>query len=286
MAYCRQCGREASAGESFCRSCGAKLSLDRIGSYQPAPPPDARESDLALFVGKNADKYLPAFQKFTLGGADSFTATWHWPAFFFSFWWTLYRKLYGWTLLVILLSCIPYVGFLAMIASGVSAKYIYYKHAKKKLLELKSLHVSEVERAAAVARAGGVNNVAVIVIPLMAIAIIAILAAIAIPQFVGYRQRAFDLKAKQEIQDACSRGIALFAAKPDISEITPDDLLNAGLVRSPEVELMLLDGRRNTFGLSAKHKRGRTLYITDRNCFLTEEKLPESGESGKEQTKF
>jgi zinc-ribbon domain len=283
MAYCRQCGKEAGAGELFCRQCGAKLSPDRTGSYRSAPPSDVKESDLALFVGKNADKYLPAFQKFTLEGADSFAASWHWPAFFFTFWWTLYRKLYGWAILVILLSCIPYMGFLAMIAFGVSAKYIYYKHAKKKLLELESLHVSEVERAAAVARAGGVNNVAVILVPLAAIAIIGILAAIAIPQFVGYRQRAFDLKAKREIQDACARGIALFAAKPDISEITPDDLLNAGLVRSPEVELMLIDGRKDTFGLSAKHERGSKLYITDRNCSLTEEEKPESGE---EPTKF
>jgi hypothetical protein len=283
MPYCRQCGKEVNAGETFCRFCGAKLSPVQAGPQNPYSSSAVREEELALFVGKNAEKYLGKFRKFSRNGEDSFVTTWHWPAFFFSFWWTLYRKLYGWALLVLFLGFVPYLGFLVMIAFGMSANYIYYQHAKKKLIEVKSLPSSEVERAAAVARAGGVNNVAVVLAPIAVIAILVILVAIAVPQFVSYRQRSFDLKAKHEIQDACARGIAFFAARPEIAEIAPEDFLDAGLVRSPEVELMLLDGRRETFSLSAKHKKGGKLYLTDKQCTLTEEK--QTRDSG-EQTKF
>jgi len=283
MPYCRQCGKEVNAGETFCRFCGAKLSPAQSGSENRYSSSTVREEDLALFVGKNAEKYLGKFQKFTRDGEDSFATTWHWPAFFFSFWWTLYRKLYGWAILVLFLGCVPYLGFLVMIAFGMSANYIYYRHAKKKLLEVKSLPASEVERTAAVARAGGVNNVAVVLVPIAVIAIFAILAAIAIPHYVSYRQRSFDLKAKHEIQDACARGIAFFADRPEITEIAPEDFLDAGLVRSPDVELMLLDGRRETFSLSAKHKKGRKLYFTDKQCTLTEERRTTDSV---DQTKF
>ncbi|HUI44906.1 MAG TPA: zinc-ribbon domain-containing protein [Nitrospirota bacterium] len=283
MPYCRQCGKEVNAGEIFCRFCGAKLSPAQAGSQNPSSSSAAREEDLALFIGKNAEKYLIKFRKFAKNGEDSFVTTWHWPAFFFSFWWTLYRKLYGWALLVLFLGCVPYLGFLVMIAFGMSANYIYYRHAKKKLIEVKSLSASEVERAVAVARAGGVNNVAVVLVPIAVIALLGILAAVAIPQFVSYRQRSFDLKAKHEIQDACARGIAFFAVRPEIAEIAPEDFLDAGLVRSPDVELMLLDGRRETFSLSAKHKKGRKLYLTDNQCTLTEEQRSGNGE---EQTKL
>lgn len=271
MAFCKHCGKEVGAAETFCRYCGARLSFSQTGQQGPFPGAAPNSEDLAVFIGKNSDAYLTKFRKFSEGGSDSFAATWHWPAFFFSFWWMLYRKLYPWAALVLFLGCVPYVGFLAMIAFGLSANYIYYLHAKKKLLEVKALHSSEVERAAAIARAGGVNNAVVVIAPLLIVAVIGIMAAIAVPQFVKYRQRAFDAMAKQEIQDACTRGVKIFSDQPEKMEIEPDDLLYAGLVRSPKVELMLLDGRRESFGLSARHLESKKVYITDRECRLTEE---------------
>ncbi len=93
MPYCRQSGEKVNAGEIFCRFCGAKLSPFQAGSQDPLELSVVKEEDFALFVGKNAEKYLGKFRKFTQNGEDIFAATWHWPAFFFSFWWTLYRKL-------------------------------------------------------------------------------------------------------------------------------------------------------------------------------------------------
>ncbi len=194
MPYCRQCGKEVYVGEIFCRFCGSKLSPFQPGSQDSLGLPTIEEEDFALFVGKNAEKYLCKFRRFTRNGEDTFVATWHWPAFFFSFLWALYRKLYGWALVVLFLGCVPYVGLLVMIAFGISANYIYYKHAKKKLIEVKSLTPSEAERAAAVARAGGVN-IALVLAAIVAMVILGILTAAAIPQYVSYRQRSFDLKA-------------------------------------------------------------------------------------------
>jgi len=271
MAYCKQCGKDVSVGETFCRHCGAKQASAQPGAGEFRAAGEANEEDLAAFVGKNADKYLSKFRAFRQSGMDSFAASWHWPAFFFSFWWALYRKMYGWAALALFLGCVPYLGFLAMIAFGVSANYLYYKHARGKILELSTQPASPMERAATLARTGGVNNVIVVVAPLLLIVVIGIIAAIAIPSFHQYRQRAFEVQAKREIQDACSRGLSFFAAHPERTEINPEDILDAGLVRTPEVELQLLDGRREFFGLSAKHKQGKILYTTDRNCFLSEE---------------
>ncbi len=105
---------------------------------------------------------------------------WHWPAFFFSFWWTLYRKMYVWAILVLFQSIVPYVGFPMMSVFAMSADYLCYRHAKKKVLELKAQPGTEIEEAAAVARAGGTNNVVIFLVP-AGIAVIGILAAMSSP---------------------------------------------------------------------------------------------------------
>jgi hypothetical protein len=271
MAYCRQCGKEVRESEAFCRHCGAKAGMAAAASGAFGGGASASDDDLAAFIGKNADKYLAKFRLFRQGSTDSFAATWHWPAFLFTFWWSLYRKMYGWAALVLFLGCIPYVGFLSMIAFGVSGNYLYYKHAGKKMLELGAQPLSPVERTAALARSGGVNNIVVVVLPLLLIALIGIVAAIAIPQYHVYRQKAYDVQAKHEIQEACSLGLSVFASHPERMEITPEDILDAGLARTTDVDLVLLDGRKAFFGLSAKHAKGKKLYTTDKNCALNEE---------------
>jgi len=284
MAYCKQCGKEVGSSETFCRHCGARIS-SLTGPRGALSGADAGEQDLAVFIGKNAATYLAAFRKFNQNGSDSFTATWHWPAFFLNFWWLLYRKLYVWALVPLLLGCIPYVGLFTSIAFGVSANYIYYRHAKKKLLEVKAQPGSDAERTAALARAGGVNSMVVVAAPLLAVAVLGILAAIAIPQFAAYRQRAYDVTAKHEVQDACARGARVFAEHPEKTELEPDDLLHAGLVRTPDVNLMLLDGRRASFGVSGSHTKGTKVYSTDRECRLTEEvKEPAARQGGNDGT--
>lgn len=271
MTYCKECGNEVQDGEIFCRNCGARQDAASPGSGS-ASGTTVTEEELALFVGKNADKYLPKFRKFNEGGKTSFSATWNWPAFLFTFWWLIYRKMYLWAILILLTAWIPCAGLLLMIGFGMSANYLYYNHARKKLLALRTAAASEADRGAAIGRAGGVNNVAIVIVPLVIVAMLGILAAIAIPQFGVYRQKASDLQAKRELQEACSIGLKLFEENPGKREIEPDEFLYAGLVRTPEVEMTLLDGRKGSLRISAKHAKGIMWYGTDPKCFLTEER--------------
>ncbi len=230
------------------------------------------EDDLALFVGKNADRYLDKFRKFQSGRRDAFAVTWHWPAFLFPFWWMLYRKMYLWAVASVFLVFIPFVGLITRFVFGISGNYLYYQHARKKVQEMKAGPGTDEDRAAAITRAGDVNRVLLVIAPIAIVVMVAVLAAIAIPQFAMYRQKAFDTLAKREVQDACARGTGLFSARPELAQLEPEDLLNAGLMRSPEIEMMLLDGRRDSFSLSAKHFKGGTTYYTDRACVLREKR--------------
>jgi hypothetical protein len=99
---------------------------------------EVTEEDFSSFIGKNAENYIQEFRKFNVDGVDKFSWTWHWPAFFFGFWWLLYRKLYVWALIAFLLLFIPYWFFLNSFVYGAVANYIYYKHTKKKITKYKT----------------------------------------------------------------------------------------------------------------------------------------------------
>jgi len=180
--------------------------VDNTSSIPPShPPPQVTEQDFADFIGANADKYLPKFNKFSTGGSS---ITWHWAACLATFWWMLYRKLYLWTLIVFIWVAIMgelskflapswlvsslVATLLSLFLFGVSGNYIYYKHAEKKILKLKSKvkFADSSGLSAALQREGGVNQwVRVVVIIMSVISLIGICAAILIPQIVAYKNR-------------------------------------------------------------------------------------------------
>ena len=158
-----------------------------------------REEESVTFIGKHAEKYLTTFQKFHVNGGDHFSVTWHWPAFFFPFFWMVYRKLYLWAILSFIVGvtirllpleffqCLNMVGLddigtclrlfpfgflsstvgflLPMVGFGLTANYIYYKHMKKKLSALHQVQaLSDTQRAAIIVHTGGVNNIAATVV--------------------------------------------------------------------------------------------------------------------------
>jgi len=187
-------GKRAS---TTCKNCGGKIVIDSRQDDQqdnsfkfesepqmssdPESPPQVTEKDFIDFIGPNADKYIEKFTKFNVGGVDQFSATWHWPAFFVTLFWMLYRKLYLWALLIFILSFIPIAGFILMIVYGVTGNYLYYKHAKKKIMELKIQQPSS-DLSESLQQIGGVNQwVKTLVMVLVIIAILGILAAIIIP---------------------------------------------------------------------------------------------------------
>ena len=189
MFYCSKCGKEAIEGSSFCQHCGGSLSPTQ-DSTQTASSGLTNE-DFRTFIGKNSEKYLAKFAKFNADGADSFKATWHWPALFVPFWWMIYRKMYGWAALAFVLGIIPYVGLLTGFVWAIVANYLYYNHAKKKLLEIKQLHPAPETQKAVITVTGGTGNAVVIIGAVIGIVfVIGILAAIAIPAFLGQQEKA------------------------------------------------------------------------------------------------
>jgi hypothetical protein len=161
--FCRSCGIEVSVGHTFCTGCGTRLQGTET-RQEAVKATDVTVEDYKLFIGENADTYLPKFALFNLGGSDNCKMTWHWPAFFVSFWWTIYRKLYIWTFLLFALCCIPYISFFAWVIWPIVANYAYYKHAKNKILEMKLMYPDRVTQQEMIKKAGGTNGTAVAVI--------------------------------------------------------------------------------------------------------------------------
>ena len=166
---------------------------------------------LAAYVGpKNADYYARKFENFKSGGG---AMSWHWPAFFISAWWFLYRKMWliaflYWIVLPIGLSVLStvvavtagpdagallYYGVYLVIAFllvPIFANRLYYRHAQKKADKVASVVSSAEQQSAELSRIGGTSNVVLVLVPFILIAIVGILAAIAIPAYNDYTIRA------------------------------------------------------------------------------------------------
>ena len=189
------------------------MSTDETsGSIYSAPESDTSTTgsdDLfAAYVGpKRAEYYKARFEKIA-GGSGSIG--WHWPAFFFTSAWLLYRKMWLYALMYIIV--IPFaLGFVlgmigvfmnedtavglyylvyflyAFVLMPMFANRLYYGHVKSKVDKISSLNLSEGQMAEELARKGGTSWLGFI---FLIIPIIGILAAIAIPAYNDYTVRA------------------------------------------------------------------------------------------------
>ena len=184
MPYCPNCGQEVDQDATECFMCGqpippgeAKTGYDpgrpgeengggmggpsptEQGPYQgqaQAPGEISRDEWLA-YVGKKASYYFPRFAKFSKTGRDRLAVTWHWPALFVPFWWFIYRKMYIWAGVVALLAFVPYVNLALWLASALTANYIYYKDAKRKILAVKRAYPDQ-DVTGILAQAGAVHR--------------------------------------------------------------------------------------------------------------------------------
>ena len=144
---CKNCGAWVEDDDRFCEHCGNNLSAvdDPVvieaepeiveaeiimpSKRYDSPAADAREVRERL-IGSKTEYYLPRFEK--METLNSIT-DWNWAAFFFGFWWMLYRKMYvfGGVALVVteLLSMltIPGLGLLVSLAVGVVGNFLYMK---------------------------------------------------------------------------------------------------------------------------------------------------------------
>lgn len=221
--YCAECGTLNAPTHALCPGCGASVKREPTGRGGTTQRPsllggldtgrDAREGlqDLyAAAVGpRNRDHYLGKFALFDHRRRTS--AGWHWPAFFVTLYWLLYRKMWGKAALYFFL---PYMllvpaAFLGQaVPSAVAIGYLvyvlaifivpplfadaaYYRHCERVIENARAVNRSQEGQLVLVAQKGGTSNIVLILACMLGIPmVLGILAAVALPAYQDYTLRA------------------------------------------------------------------------------------------------
>ncbi len=111
---------------------------------------------------------------------------------------------------------------------------------------------------------------------MIVIAIIGILAAIAIPNFVQYRKRAYDSAAKSDVKNAYTAAQAYFTDWPEATTIGLDTtkILTAGFRETTGVDITITNGTPSGLNMYTEHTRGGKRYTIDAGGDITESAKP------------
>ncbi|ADU65295.1 hypothetical protein Selin_0547 [Desulfurispirillum indicum S5] len=138
---------------------------------------NASKTELQELIGQHCQKpekvplFMGALEKMLVNGQLIFKPTWSWWAFFFSWAYFLYRKLYLWAAVFFLVNVITgMVGLnlLVMVAAGISAKYLYLKKFTDDLQVAGFGSQTFVEVKSNMRQLGGYHNWVVVLILLLA----------------------------------------------------------------------------------------------------------------------
>ncbi|OPY86253.1 MAG: Fimbrial protein precursor [Syntrophaceae bacterium PtaU1.Bin231] len=94
---------------------------------------------------------------------------------------------------------------------------------------------------------------------MIVVAIIAILAAIAIPQFQAYRVRGYNTAARADVKNAFTAAQAYFSDHPGAT-ITSTELSSGGYVASSNVTVTVANGTMAGLSLTSYHSQGDKTY--------------------------
>jgi hypothetical protein len=144
---------------------GSQVYPNREDSVQtPGHGPDTLTNLVMNFVNSNLDYYRHQFQRFGSVRNPTYRLSWNWPAFFFFFFWALYRKMWLWAIVYVLggtalMMFLPPgpVSLVWLFAWPLSANYIYFRRA---ILNAKAA-MQQPELEAACLNKGGVSKRAV-----------------------------------------------------------------------------------------------------------------------------
>lgn len=182
---CQECNADTGARTDRCENCGAELTLSGNRPKEENSATNIPEIFYKAAIGpKNTDFYLSRFSHFDSGNAR---ASWNWPAFFVTFWWLLYRKMWLSASLYIIcfvvvvvildkLTSSPLNAYLAL--SGIflwipiSANALYHRHLKKLILFATTRFGNNEGDLKLIASKGGTSNAG------LAIGVVTILAGI------------------------------------------------------------------------------------------------------------
>jgi len=105
---------------------------------------------------------------------------------------------------------------------------------------------------------------------MIVIAIIGILAAIAIPNFLAYRQRGYDGSAKTDIKNAYTAAQAYFSDFSN-AEMNQEKLEIGGFRSTQNVDLVFADGTMADLNFTTQHTQGSKIFTIDDAGKITEE---------------
>ena len=103
---------------------------------------------------------------------------------------------------------------------------------------------------------------------MIVIAIIAILAAIAIPQFQSYRTRGYNTAARADVKNAYTAAQAYFSDRPTAT-IDAAALATGGYVASTGVTVGITTGTMAGLALTASHSSGDKTYSINASGAIT-----------------
>lgn len=219
--FCHECGRLNADYLNACADCGTELrkpppkpspsETPAIANATVIPGVNLTEQYKAVVGPKNQDYYLKRFARFDKNGEAGIS--WHWPAFFITLYWLLYRKMWLYALIYFIA---PYVvggvlGVMAAASEGsglvkmltffvylayfvvppLYANALYYRHCHKKIEAAESSTNDPQRQLGELTAVGGTSGIALFVIGgVVLVALIGILAAIALPAYNDYATRA------------------------------------------------------------------------------------------------
>lgn len=103
---------------------------------------------------------------------------------------------------------------------------------------------------------------------MIVIAIIGILAAIAIPNFISYRRRAYEKSAQADVKNAYTSAMAHIVDNPNVA-ITDVLLTTAGFRSTTNVATTVLAATTSTFTVTTKHDSGDYTFSVDQDGAVT-----------------
>jgi Tfp pilus assembly protein PilE len=245
----------------FCADCGA--AMPQTAPAAPAMPAakvadqnagergdDPLEYYKAVIGHSGQAHYLPVFMRFWKNGGSGIS--WHWPAFFVTFYWFLYRKMWAYAAIYFFL---PYIVMIPMgiiavllgkyafvavilgwavifavqwILAPMYANALYYRHCKQKIEDAKLTSRNPQTQLGQLAASGGTSVAALVIVMSLAllwvIMVLGILAAIAIPAYQEYTVRA-------RVSEAVTVGKSATASVAEYyrqHQQLPDNLAQAG----------------------------------------------------------
>jgi Tfp pilus assembly protein PilE len=269
--FCPKCGASNDAAAAFCAACGDVLPLP-AGGFQQAQGKSNESAGLgeyykAVLGPKNQDYYLRQFARFDADGKVS--ATWHWPAFFVTFYWMLYRKMWLFALVYFILPYL-YLGLVGAIAGAAGhtanmlvgggyvlyflgivfllpmyANALYYNHCKKQISSVRASTADVQRQLGELSGKGGTSNIAIIILLIFVlVAVLGIVAAVAIPAYQDYTTRA-RMEQAYELGSSAADSVTRYYNR---NQVFPGDLDEAGFASPlpPSVKEIAMDKRHGT----------------------------------------